>query len=519
MGLIERSALEFTNSEARGFIKLRLRRDAASVDLAPARGWALGLVLLAENRPAFAPFGDDDAPVGCDALFNVLGRQLFESLPGADQDMLVKLNLLPEMSVELADAMVGEGVAGNLLERLYQRQLLITRAESGSYQFHLHDLLRDFLDDRLAQRFAPHEQADLRQRAAIVLRKAGRPDEAISLAFQARAWSLAVEIMLERAESLLAEGGRATFIDWCTKLPDDEMNGWLYYWRGVAHIPDDAAAERWLSKARTLFEKGGDLRGQCLAISRAVLVKTNSWRTYQDMSAWTQRAIAIIETGLPELSARENLIVRSGMVRALDFAEESQSTSPAARALVTQLLDTLSRDTAEGPSGLRLSASESLIEHAITSGQADLFANAVDSIVEDLSDPALSPWVLGSWLVVFGAASGRYFPYSRRGLPGIAGAVHLANAQELSSRVQLVKLGLPAIESLTFESDYTVFMAPSVPALIRRQALRKLWSFPVFNQTDGLLTYAGDYTIQTDAHGKLVQSASFGLGATQAMGQ
>ena len=104
-------------------------------------------------------------------------------------------------------------------------------------------------------------------------------------------------------------------------------------------------------------------------------------------------------------------------------------------------------------------------------------------------------------------------------LPGTAGAVHLANAQELSSRVQLAKLGLPAIESLTFESDYTVFMAPSVPSLIRRQALRKLWSFPVFNQTDGLLTYAGDYTIQTDAHGKRVQSASFGLGATQAMAQ
>ena len=78
---------------------------------------------------------------------------------------------------------------------------------------------------------------------------------------------------------------------------------------------------------------------------------------------------------------------------------------------------------------------------------------------------------------------------------GIVGAIHATIADELSLEQRVKQLGLPAIESLRDDSDYTVFMAPSVPRQIRQQALRKLWSRAVFNQTDGLANYAGDYTI------------------------
>jgi len=417
MGLIDRSDLEFTNAEARDLLRLRSKRSAKPVDLAPARGWALGLVLLAEQRPTIRPFDDGDATAGRDALFSILGQQIFESLTTKHQDILLKLNLLPELNIELANAMAGSSEAGKLLERLYQRQLLVTRAVSGTRQYQFHDLLRDFLENLLTRRFQPHEQASLRKRAAEVLREAGRPDDAIRLALRAEAWTIARELMLDRAETLLAEGRRATIIDWCERLPSEEMTAWLCYWRAVAHMPDDAATERWLSKAWERFRESADLRGQCLATARAVLVKTNSWRTYQDMSTWTHRARTIIQSGFPELSAKESFIVRTGMVRALDFADESLSTSPAAQTLVQQLLGMLATDTGPGLSALRLSASESLIEHAITMDEADLFAEAVDSVVADLSDPDLPPSILGSWLVVFGAASGRYFSYSRRGFP------------------------------------------------------------------------------------------------------
>ena len=92
---------------------------------------------------------------------------------------------------------------------------------------------------------------------------------------------------------MIAEGRRATLIKWLGRLPAAELTGWLLYWAGVAHLADDAAAERWLSRAWETFEVSGDQRGKCLTMARALLVKTDSWRTHEGLAAWTRRAMAI----------------------------------------------------------------------------------------------------------------------------------------------------------------------------------------------------------------------------------
>jgi hypothetical protein len=54
---------------------------------------------------------------------------------------------------------------------------------------------------------------------------------------------------------------------------------------------------------------------------------------------------------------------------------------------------------------------------------------------------------------------------------------------------------LPDIETLTYESDFTVFMRKGVPADLRRRALQRLWrSHPTLANLDGLLEYGEDYT-------------------------
>ena len=53
---------------------------------------------------------------------------------------------------------------------------------------------------------------------------------------------------------------------------------------------------------------------------------------------------------------------------------------------------------------------------------------------------------------------------------------------------------LPPVESLTFESDFSAFMQPKIDEVIKRAALRKLFSDPSFNVMDGLDIYIGDYT-------------------------
>lgn len=57
---------------------------------------------------------------------------------------------------------------------------------------------------------------------------------------------------------------------------------------------------------------------------------------------------------------------------------------------------------------------------------------------------------------------------------------------------------LPDVESLTAESDYSVFMDARVPEDLRNSALRKLWtSDPVYAVRDGLNDYDEDYRTAT----------------------
>ncbi len=54
---------------------------------------------------------------------------------------------------------------------------------------------------------------------------------------------------------------------------------------------------------------------------------------------------------------------------------------------------------------------------------------------------------------------------------------------------------LPSIDSLTADSDFSVFMRSGVPAGLRIQALRKLWaSDPALNEGDDLSDYGDDYS-------------------------
>jgi DNA-binding SARP family transcriptional activator len=426
--VIGRSVLEFTDQEARSLIRLRLKRRAAKINVNAARGWALGLVLLAER------IGSDDAPAGPTSLFSALGRHFFDALPAADQDTLLMLNLLPEITVALANAITGSA-ASELLDRLYRRQLLVTRAEGHAETFQLHDLLREFLDRRFGQWRSSAERDALRTKAALVLGVAGRTDDAIALALSASAWPLACELLLQLAQTVIAAGRRVTFIQWLDRLPQEEMTGWLFYWAAVAHLADDAAAERWLSRAWQAFEPDGDRRGMCLTVARAVLVKTDSWRTHDGLAAWTARAIAIAGRDLPELSPDEDLLVHIGLVRACDYAHER--ADEIGRRLAAALIARLDRPDFHFPVELRLHASETLIEHTVQTGEVGLFEQAVDHVIDDVRNPDAPAWHLGLWLVAFGAASGRYFRYARRGFPYATAEEALRAAIDIGEREAL----------------------------------------------------------------------------------
>jgi hypothetical protein len=64
------------------------------------------------------------------------------------------------------------------------------------------------------------------------------------------------------------------------------------------------------------------------------------------------------------------------------------------------------------------------------------------------------------------------------------------------------RTALPDIESLTEQSDFSVFMGDGVPPDLRTRALQKLWRLdPAFSEMDGLRDYADDYSDRAVATG------------------
>lgn len=434
--VVDQATLEFSDEEARGFVNLRDPGYEKEIDVAAAKGWAIGLVMIA-NQKSRTPQSLSAAPMEQGNFQEVVGKLFLQNVPGEDQEILLKLNLLPEINPVIADALLGPGVGGPVLERLFHMQLLITRTgrEGGGFQFH--DLLRDYLSRLFEVRLSPKEQTSLRERAAQILRDAGLIDAAVTMAFQAAAWPLARDMIIEHAEAMLSQGRRTTLMEWGTRFPAEALDGWLLHWIGAAHIPDDAAAERWFSRAWDAFEKDGDVRGQWLTVTRAVLVKTSSWRTHEGLDRWTRRAAALLRGEQPHLAAREQMLVGVGMLRAVDYGEADEETARAGRGITNELLEQLSDPTDEVPAFLRLLASEALVDHAVWSGQQDIFEKAVDSVAGELDDPKVMPWVLGMWLVTFGSASGRYFSFSRRDFPYASAEDALRKAIEIGEREAL----------------------------------------------------------------------------------
>jgi hypothetical protein len=79
---------------------------------------------------------------------------------------------------------------------------------------------------------------------------------------------------------------------------------------------------------------------------------------------------------------------------------------------------------------------------------------------------------------------------------------------------------LPPVESLTFDSDFTPFMAKDVDPSLRRAALKTLLTDERFNVMDGLDVYIDDYTkpspIPPEWYAKMSQMASLGDAAARA---
>jgi LuxR family maltose regulon positive regulatory protein len=209
--------MRFNESEVKALLDLNAGSAGASAQelLERTDGWAAGLRLSLATRPGAAR-----AQVPTQRhLFDYLASEVLGELPDELRGFLLRCSVLPELTAARCAQVAGTPHAARLLEDIERRGLFASVMEADEFTLRLHDLFRDFLEDRL-QRDFPDELPQLLRRAA-----AHEPDLSRAVGYLARAgaWDDATAVLARRAQEQLGIGAGATLAQLLALFPDEEL--------------------------------------------------------------------------------------------------------------------------------------------------------------------------------------------------------------------------------------------------------------------------------------------------------
>ena len=231
-------------------------------------GWAVGL-RLAVNSLAASPTGAGidrrQAGVGDSSsdrhVFDYLLAEVLSAMPPDLRAFLLRCSVLSELSSGRCAAVAADPRAAHWLEEIERRGLFVSVLEGPEPTLRLHDLFRDFLQDRL-RREMPDELPELYRRAA-----AGEPDLVRRIGYRVRAgdWTEAEAELAEAGGRIITTVGPAPVLRLLDQFPPP-----LHARSGrLAHIRCLCAWARWdwphmreaAERARRAFENAGDRLG------------------------------------------------------------------------------------------------------------------------------------------------------------------------------------------------------------------------------------------------------------------
>lgn len=185
--------------------------------LARTGGWAAGLRLSLSASP------ERGAPEGTDRtqrhLFDYLADEVLRDMPAELRDFLLRCAVLPELTAARCAHVTGQPNAARLLDEIERRGLFVTVLEADEPTMRLHDLFRDFLEDRLQRDHAAELPALLRRAAEH------EPDlsRAIGLLARAGAWDEATALLAARAQEQLSVGAGGELEQMLASFPPAEL--------------------------------------------------------------------------------------------------------------------------------------------------------------------------------------------------------------------------------------------------------------------------------------------------------
>lgn len=278
------SDLQFDEAEVQALLQATpgaAARVAPQQLLARTQGWAVGLRLalntLSDGRPAAGALRS----AALDRhVFDYLAAEVLQGMPTELRMFLLRCSVLSELSVSRCVQVALDPRAQRWLEDIEARGLFVSTLDGPELTLRLHDLFRDFLEDRL-QRELPAELPELLKRAA-----AGEEDTVRRIGYLLRAGATdpASELLCTEGPVLMTRGIIAPVLRMIEQFPSTLRSGpqlQLLRGQGAWALWDFDTMCEAMHAAAAGHARRGERDGELLALAYEALALCGSYRMAQ----------------------------------------------------------------------------------------------------------------------------------------------------------------------------------------------------------------------------------------------
>src|SRR5574337_51826 len=263
-----RDELRFGEAEVRALVDSlpadpRMPRPSVAELLQRTEGWPVGLRLSLNVPVGVAP--QRLAGVTQRHLFDYLAAEVLDGMPEALRLFLLRCSVLPELTVGRCARVSGDALAARRLEEIERRGLFVSVLQADEPTLRLHDLVRDFLQDRLQRDHASEVPALLRRAAA----DEADPARAVPWLARAGAWDEAAQALRRHGEPMFMRGAGATVEQLLSLFPPALTESrpdlsWLQGLAAMQHLDFDELHGA-MARAAAGFDRQGRARDAALA--------------------------------------------------------------------------------------------------------------------------------------------------------------------------------------------------------------------------------------------------------------